>query len=52
MMTALFALIILLTLGPNLIIDSRLEFALPWIQIWSLPFLRSAKRSGSSTSGT
>ena len=43
MMTALFAVIILLTLGPYLIIDSRLEFALPWIEIWSLPFLRSAE---------
>jgi len=43
MMTALFAVIILLTLGPHLIIDSRQEFPLPWIGIWSLPFLRSAE---------
>jgi hypothetical protein len=43
MMTALFAVIILLTLGPHLIIDSRRTFTLPWAGIWRLPLLRSAE---------
>jgi hypothetical protein len=43
MMTALFAVIIALTLGPRLIIDTRQEFPLPWTGIWSLPLLRSAE---------
>jgi hypothetical protein len=43
MLTALFGVIILLTLGPHLIIDSRREFTLPWSGIWRLPLLRSAE---------
>jgi hypothetical protein len=43
MMTALLAVIFLLTLGPRLIIDSRQEFRLPWSGIWRLPFLRNAE---------
>lgn len=43
MMTALFAIIIALTLGPRLIVDSREGFPLPWGVIWRLPLLRSAQ---------
>jgi hypothetical protein len=38
-----FAVIIALAAGPNLIVDSRKHFALPWDFIWHLPFFKSAE---------
>lgn len=39
----MFIVIIALASGPNLTIDGRHLFALPWGFIWSLPFFRSAE---------
>jgi hypothetical protein len=38
-----FVIIIALALGPNLIIDGKQLFALPWGFIWSLPIFKSAE---------
>ena len=52
MMTALFAVIIALTLGPHLIIDSRQESRCPGPGSGASPSCATRNRSGSSTSGT
>jgi hypothetical protein len=38
-----FVVIIALALGPNLIVDGKSLFALPWGFIWSLPIFKSAE---------
>jgi hypothetical protein len=38
-----FVVIIALALGPNLIVDGKQLFALPWGFIWSLPIFKSAE---------
>jgi hypothetical protein len=38
-----FVIIVLLTAGPNLIIDGQSPFWLPWGAMWNWPFLRSAE---------
>jgi hypothetical protein len=38
-----FVIIIALAAGPNLIVDGKQLFALPWGFIWSLPLLKSAE---------
>ena len=43
MLAASFVVVVLLAAGPNLIVQGKQLFALPWSFIWRLPLLRSAE---------
>jgi hypothetical protein len=43
LLVILFALIVVLALGPHLIVGTRQLGSLPWARLWSLPLARSAE---------
>jgi hypothetical protein len=43
LLVPLYVIVFLLSLGPDLLIDSKVKMALPWGWFWSLPILSSAE---------